>query len=346
MPRTRIAIAGLGAATRTIHLPALAKLDDVEVVGGYDPANAISGVRSFDSLEQMLAVGKPEVVTVATPPASHVSISVAALEAGAHVFCEKPLAATMAEAELLKGVANRCDRFVAINSEFPYMPVHAAARDEIGSERFGRLLFVDIRQSFVVTAETETGWRGDDPQRSFKEFGTHVIDLCKFFFGERPIAMRSRMPRPFRDGRGPDYLDLVQLDFSGDRVAQITLDRLTRARHSYLDIRLIGENGTIETSIGGRAQMTLGLRPQGRRPFADVDFALGGRARLYQGERHVTLAKSPIDLFPDATAKLYRMFLHAIRDGREPPNGLDESRHTLQLVYDCYTRAGQTRVDA
>ena len=338
MTRTRIALAGLGAAARAIHLPALAKLKDVEVVGGYDPAGQAPGVRSFASLDEMLAVGKPDVVTIATPPASHLAIATAALEAGAHVFCEKPLAATVAEADALGEVARRCGRRVAVNSEFPYMPIHAAARDEIGSDRFGRLLFVDIRQSFVVTADTEAGWRGNDPQRSFKEFGTHVLDLCKSFFGERPSAMRSRMPRPFAGG-GPDYLDLIQLDFSGDRVAQITLDRLTRGRHSYLDIRLVGEQGTIETSIGGRAELTLGVRPQGRKPFGDLDFALGGRARLYHGNRHVTLAKSPLDLFPDATARLYRAFLDAIRDDREPPNGLDESRHTLQLLYDCYAGA-------
>jgi predicted dehydrogenase len=338
MTRTRVALAGLGSAARTIHLPALAKLEDVEVVGGFDPANKAPGVKLFASLEEMLTVGKPDIVAIATPPASHLAIATAALEAGCHVFCEKPLAATIAEANALAEIANRCGQLVAVNSEFPYMAIHSAARDEIGSDRFGRLLFADIRQSFVVTPDTEAGWRGDDQQRSFKEFGTHVLDLCKFFFGERPTAIRSRMPRPFSSG-GPDYLDLVLLEFSGDRVAQITLDRLTRGRHSYLDIRLVGEKGTIETSIGGRAELTLGLRPKKRKLFGDLDFALGGRARLYHGDHHFTLAKSPLDLFPDATAKLYRAFIDAIREGRQPPNGLDESRHTLELLYDCYAKA-------
>lgn len=343
MSQVRVALVGLGAAARAIHLPALAKLDDVAVVGGFDPAGGLPGVRPFASLEEMLGVAKPDVVTIATPPSSHSAIALAALEAGAHVFCEKPLAASIEEADALIAASRRWNRRVATNSEFPYMPIHSAARDEIGSERFGRLLFVDIHQSFVVTADTESGWRGRDQQRSFKEFGTHVIDLCKSFFGERPSAMRSRMPRPFAVG-GPDYLDLVQLEFSGDRVAQITLDRLTRGRHAYLNVRLVGENGTIETSIGGRAELTFGLRPKGRKPFTDLDFALGGRARLYQGDRHITLAKSPLDLFPDATARLYRLFLDAIRYDRDTPNGLDESRHTLQLLYDCYAKAGASDI--
>ena len=107
--------------------------------------------------------------------------------------------------------------------------------------------------------------------------------------------MSARMPRPFASG-GPDYLNLVQLEFSGDRVAQITLDRLTKGRHRYLDLRLVGEKGTIETSLGGSAEVSVGLRPQGRMPFAEWNIYLGGVARLYQGERFTTLAKAPLDL--------------------------------------------------
>lgn len=345
MPRTRIALVGLGSAARNIHLPALAKLDDVDVIGGFDAAGPISELRGFASLQELLSVGRPDIVTVATPPSSHLAIATAALEAGAHVFCEKPLASSVAEANELAEVARRCGRHVSVNSEFPYMAIHAAARHEIGGERFGRLLFVDVRQTFVVTPDTEAGWRGDDLQRSFKEFGTHAIDLCKAFYGERPSAMSSRMPRPFTN-EGPDYLALVQLEFSGDRVAQITLDRLTRGPHSYLEIRLVGEKATIETSVGGRAQLTLGLRPAGRKPFGDLDFALGGRARMYRGDQYTTLAKSPLDLFPDATARLYRAFIDAIVQNREPPNGIDESRHTLGLLYEFYSNANMPPLSA
>lgn len=53
------------------------------------------------------------------------------------------------------------------------------------------------------------------------------------------------MPRG-KQPNGPDYLNLIELEFSGDRVAHITLDRLSRGRRRYLDIRLDGEAGSIE----------------------------------------------------------------------------------------------------
>ena len=341
MPKTRVAIAGLGRAAKAIHIPALRKLPDVSVIGGYDPVPQKMDFPVFASLDELLAL-KPEIVVIATPPAAHLAVAVAALQAGAHVFCEKPLANSVEEADEIAAAAKAAERFVCVNSEFPFMPTHLAAAKEIGSDRFGRLLFVEVRQTFVVTDETEAGWRGEDLQRTFKEFGTHVIDLCKAFFGEQPKAMQVRMPRPFAAG-GPDYLNLVQLEFSGDRVAQITLDRLTKGRHNYLDLRLVGEKGTIETSIGGSAEVTLGLRPQGRKPFVDLGVHMGGVARLYHGDRYTTLAKAPLDLFADATARLFRDFLDAIGEGREPPNGIAEARNTLDLVYRSYAEAEARR---
>lgn len=337
MKQFRVAMAGLGGAAKAIHIPALAKLPAVEIVGVYDPRQQPSGLRSFTTLNDLLAT-RPDLVVIATPPDSHLPIALAALAAGAHVFCEKPLANSVEEADVIAAAAKAAGRQVCVNSEFPFMPMHLAAAREIGSERFGRLLFVEAHQTFVVTPETEAGWRGADPQRTFKEFGTHVIDLCKAFFGERPIRMSTRMPRPFADG-GPDYLNLVRLEFSGDRVAQITLDRLTKGKHRYLDLRLVGEKGTIETSLGGSAEVRLGLRPKGRMPFAEWSMHLGGVARLYHGERFTTLARAPLDLYPDATARLYRALFEAIANGSEPPNSIAEARDTLGLIYRAYAEA-------
>ena len=338
MQKFRVAIAGVGRAAKVIHIPALRKLSNVEVVGVYDALQKPSEFPSFATFDQLLET-RPDVVVIATPPDSHLPITVAALQAGAHVFCEKPLANSVDEADAIAAAAKASARQVCVNSEFPFMPMHLAAAREIGSERFGRLLFVEAHQTFVVTDETEDGWRGHDPQRTFKEFGTHVIDLCKGFFGERPIGMSARMPRPFANG-GPDYLNLVQLEFSGDRVAQITLDRLTKGKHRYLDLRLVGEKGTIETSLGGSAEVRLGLRPKGRIPFAEWNTHLGGVARLYHGERFTTLARAPLDLYPDATARLYHAFFDAIAEGREPPNSIAEARDTLDLIYRAYAEAG------
>ncbi|CAN5186222.1 hypothetical protein BH09PSE3_BH09PSE3_00210 [soil metagenome] len=337
MKFTKVGIIGIGAATANIHLPALRKLRDVQLVGGYDRASSANhrGIATYSSIDELLSTGQPDILLIATPPSSHAELVKHGLRAGCHIFCEKPLANNLEEADDIIATARSVNRHVVVNSEFPSMTVHAEAKKGMTHGGFGKLLFVEMRQSFVVTDATEHGWRGLDQQRTFKEFGTHVIDLAKFFFGEQPTYIRARMPKPDASD-GPDYLNIIELGFSGDRVAHIILNRLARGQHRYLDITLNGEHSTIETSIGGRLQFTSGLRTSTRRPFVELDVAMGGRSRRYDGDRFVTLGKSPLDLFAQGTAQVFREFIDAINRGTHPPQSIEDARNTLELLYSAY----------
>ncbi|MFZ5610048.1 MAG: Gfo/Idh/MocA family protein [Pseudomonadota bacterium] len=333
--RRKIAIAGLGAAARAIHLPAYKKLAGLEVVGGFDPVarQADFSFPLFASVSEMLEKTTPHILAVVTPTPTHFDLAKAGLLAGCHVFCEKPFMTSLAEADEIISLSQRVKRWVAVNNEFRFMNAHAAAKRMIGGPDFGELLFIAMHQTFYVTEETEAGWRGADMQRTCKDFGPHVFDLCRYFFGEEPRAITARMPKG-RHPQGPDYLNLIQLEFSGDRVAHIVLDRLSRGRHRYLDIRLDGSLGTIETSLGGRIALSAGL--SGRRPFAHADISLGGRARLYQGEKFRKIAADPLDLFPHATARLLQAFLNALDEDRPPPCHGADNRKTLALMLAAY----------
>ena len=333
----RIAIAGLGASAREIHLPAYKSLPGLQVVGGCDPVARAEDFSFpiFRSVPEMLEKTQPDILAVVTPPASHFCITSQGLQAGCHIFCEKPFMTSLDEADAVIALARQAGREVVVNNQYRFMRMHRAAKEKIGSRDFGDLLFVSMQQTFFVTPETEAGWRGQDPQRTAKEFGTHALDLCRYFFDENPISISARMPRAGR-GDGPDYLDLIQLEFSRDRVAHVTLDRLSRGRHRYLDIRLDGETGAIETSLGGRLEGRAGFRPAIRRPFLDLDFAMGGRARLFHGERFAVLAREPPNVFAAATRELVRAFLAALARDETPPCSAADNRCTLALMLAAY----------
>lgn len=336
----RVGIVGLGAAASHIHIPAVRILKELEIVGGCDPVARPQGIGFplYSSVEDLIAGAKPDLLVVATPPASHYAVARTGLAAGCHIFCEKPLTETLEHAHQLSTMAREVGKYVFVNSEFPWMPIHSAAKQAMADASFGRLQFVSMHQTFVVTEETEQGWRGEDLQRTFKEFGTHVLDLACFFFAELPRSVRARMPKPAGPD-SPDLLNIIELEFSGDRCALIVLDRLSKGRHRYLDIRLDGEEATIETSIGGRVSASAGINAKSRRPFLHLDLALGGRARLYRGEGFRTLATAPLNLFADATARLLRDALSAIAAGNPPPNALPGAARILELVLACYDSA-------
>ena len=338
MSAKRLGIVGLGKAAGTIHLPAYRKIRSLEVVGGVDPAvaGADFAFPLFGSVAELLAETRPDVLAVVTPPRTHFDLIRQGLEAGCHVFCEKPFVSTMEEARTIIELSRESERWVVINNQWRFMEIHARAKDLIGSREFGSLLFVTAQQTFHMTADTEAGWRGElGNRRTCIEFGTHVLDLCRFFFDEDPSTITARMPRG-ADSNGPDLLNLLQLEFSGDRVAHITLDRLSRGPHRYLQFRLDGSEGCIETSLGGGIEIKTGVHGGTRRPFMEWDVSMGGRARLYHGEKFRKFASDPIDVFATATSRLMKAFLESLDAGTEPPCHADDNRKTLALMLAAY----------
>jgi len=335
--KLKIAICGLGHATRDIHIPAYQKLADVEVVGGFDP-HVKSGNYSFplfNSVEEMIETTKPDMIAIVTPTNTHFELAKIGLESGCHVFVEKPFMSDLKEAQEIIDLAEKVDKQVIVNNQYRFMNIHEAAKEQIGVSGFGDLLFMSVNQTFIVSDDTEDGWRGSDPQRTCKEFGIHTLDLARYYFGEDPVSISARMPKG-KNPNGPDYLNLLQLEFSGDRVAHIMLDRLSKGPHRYLDIRLDGSDGMIETSLGGKIEFHAGVKGGTRKPYVEMDLSMGGRARLYHGDGYKKLASDPLDLFAHATYKLISAFMKAMEAGTTPPCSGADNISTLALVYAAY----------
>ena len=336
MKRT-IAISGLGVAARTIHLPAYSRMRNVGVVGGFDPAARASDFPFplFPSLQAMLERVRPEILAVVSPPELHFEQAKQGLLTACHEFCEKPFTTTLEEADELVKLSRNAGRWLVVNQEFRFMETNRAVKQRIGRADFGDLLFLSAHQTFPMNAGSEAGWRGQGTQRTCKEFGIHVLDLCRFFFDEEPSRIHARMPRG-RNADGPDYLDLIELSFSGDRSAHIILDRLAHGRHRYLDMRIDGSVGTIETSLGGRLALHTGIHGATKRAFLNLDISRGGRARLYHGERCKTIASEPSAIFAHATGGLLRAFIDALDNNVVPPCHAEDARRSLALVIAAY----------
>ena len=102
----RVGIVGCGKIAQTRHIPEYAANEQATIVGYYDHVGARAeemskhyGGRAFASLEELLASDEIDAVSVCSSNATHASITVAALRAGKHVLCEKPMATPPAECE-------------------------------------------------------------------------------------------------------------------------------------------------------------------------------------------------------------------------------------------------------
>ena len=263
----------------------------------------------------------------------------------AHVFCEKPLAASVAEADALLAAADAADRTLAVNHEFPQMPIFKALAEAIGTSDFGDLLFLQAWQHLDESHESQQGWRAQG--RTLHEFGTHVIDLIVRFYGAFPARVFCAMPRA--GAQAPlqsDWIDILVLEFADGRAASLVLDRVCRGEHRYLEMRLDGERASLRASIGGRAGLSLRLAPRSRRPAARLDWAAGGQAWLERADERRVLARNPGEIFARATARQLAETLAAVARGEAPPCSGRFARGIALVVEAAYASAetGQ-RVD-
>jgi D-galactose 1-dehydrogenase len=106
MAPIKLAIVGVGKIVRDQHLPAVAKNADYQLIAAASRNGVVDGIDNYKSIEEMLA-GKPEIeaVSLCMPPQFRYEAALRALEAGKHVFLEKPPGATISEVEDLKRIA-------------------------------------------------------------------------------------------------------------------------------------------------------------------------------------------------------------------------------------------------
>ncbi|HEY8724507.1 MAG TPA: Gfo/Idh/MocA family oxidoreductase [Gaiellaceae bacterium] len=183
----RYGVIGAGVVA-PLHLAAIAALDDVELVGisalDLELATALAqaaGVAVFVDHRELLAL-EPDVVVICTPHPSHPALTIDALEAGAHVLVEKPLAVEAREADEMIDAADRAGRLLGVCFQQRFRPVIVAARELIASGRLGELVRASIvdplyrPNSYYATASWRGTWEGEGGGVLMNQ-APHTLDL-------------------------------------------------------------------------------------------------------------------------------------------------------------------------
>ncbi|GGT46419.1 Gfo/Idh/MocA family protein [Streptomyces althioticus] len=214
-----------------------------------------------------------DLVDICTPGDSHAEIALAALAAGKHVLCEKPLANTVAEAEAMARAAQEArDRGQAAMVGFNYrrVPATALARRMVEEGRIGTLRHVRVvyLQDWLVDPQFPLTWRLRREQAgsgSLGDLGAHIVDLAQYLAGERlagvsaltetfvrerplPTAPSSGLAAVSAAGTGPVTVDDAALftgRFASGALASFEATRYATGRKNALRIELNGERGSL-----------------------------------------------------------------------------------------------------
>jgi predicted dehydrogenase len=217
-----------------------------------------------------------DLVDVCTPGSSHAEISIAALEAGRHVLCEKPLANTVEEARAMAAAAERAATGgvrAMVGFNFRRVPAVALARELVAAGRLGAIRHVRAAYlaSHALDPELPLAWRHQASEAgsgALGDLGAHAVDLAQHLAGDRIAGVSAltetfvrERPLPGGGGaRGPVTVDDAALfiaRFAGGALGSFEATRLATGHTEGLRVELNGELGSVVWELGSLNELRL-----------------------------------------------------------------------------------------
>lgn len=256
---------GWRSAPRFFDLPAEPRMQVVVGRGGAGAAEAAQRwgwAESSNDWRATIARDDIDIIDIVTPGDSHAELAIAALEAGKHVLCEKPLANTVAEAEAMAAAAERAAErgvFAMLGHTYRRVPAVAFARDLIAAGRIGTITQVRAvyLQDWLADPKSPYTWRMDKSlagSGALGDIGAHIIDMTQFVTGLTIESVSGTLrtivdERPRPDGTAGrvtvDDSALFTARFAGGVLGQYEASRFATGRKNALRFEISGTAGAI-----------------------------------------------------------------------------------------------------
>lgn len=263
----------------------------------------------YGSYEALFADPSIEVIYNPLPNHLHVPMTLAAAQAGKHVLCEKPMAMTAAELEVLRPFASR----VHIREAFMvrHHPQWIAARDEVRRGAIGELRFMQVPFSYRNLDPNNIRNRADIGGGALYDIGCYAVVAGRWFFEAEPERVVASVSRDLNFGTDTTTSGL--LDFGQGRQLAFTVS--TQAAR-YQRIQLVGTQGRIEIEVPFNAPQDTGCRY-----WVDDASALDG-----SGCRTVELPVA------DQYQLQAEAFSRAVREEAPTTAGLDDATMNMRII--------------
>jgi predicted dehydrogenase len=226
--------------------------------------------RAFESAEELVRDPDVDVVHICTPNHLHLPLAEAALAAGKHVICEKPLALDAGGAQRLVDAAADSGLQAGVPFVYRYYPTVREARERVGSGQAGalRLLHGTYLQDWLLRPDDDN-WRVDErlggASRAFADIGSHWCDLAEFVSGHRITRLSARMltavperigatgRKAFSPDRGEGEAHpvttedavVVQFETDAGAIGAVVISQISAGRKNRLWIELDGTEETL-----------------------------------------------------------------------------------------------------
>ena len=318
----KTAVIGVGSMGRN-HARVYSELAEAELVAVSD-ANAKQaesvaekiGVRAYTDYREMLAKEQPEAVSIAVPTVMHEEVGIVALEAGAHVLMEKPIAATVEEGQRLIEKAKSVGRQLMVGHIVRFNPAIQALKQKLAAGELGRIFQVFCRRA------------GPFPSRILDvgvvvDLAPHDVDLMRFLTGADPVRVYAETEQRLHT----NHEDLLWgvLRFADGITGSLEINWLTPTK--VRETLVLGERGMFRVD-----DLMQDLYFFENAQAKDVQWTT---LQTLKGVTEGSMTRFAIPRFEPLKAEL-QAFLKAIQDGNPVPvsgeDGLAALKISLALV--------------
>lgn len=338
----RGAVIGSGGIARLRHIPSFevaSRLGLAELIVVCDAVreSALDAQRQFGVPEscfdyrEVIARDDIDLVTVATPNAYHEAISIAALDAGKHVMCEKPLAMSYAGALRMGEVARRSGKKTSVNFRYRWVPSARYLHEMVEAGELGDIyqIFLNFFNASVQDPDRPMRWRQNKAESGSGELGdlgSHMIDFAHWLVGPtRRVSARLTTftrERPLEGGgRAAVEVDdaaTCLVDYASGATGVINASGVALGRGNHQRVEIYGTKGSAIYEIerwdrGGDHLLVC---------FGDAQSRHAQFARANVPPAHAQ--SNPLDPFID--------FYRAIHDDRDAPVTFEDAIRAQEVI--------------
>ena len=274
--RLRAGFVGAGFMAEVHSRAARAAGAEIAGIASSSPASAARakdrfGVeQAYASAQDLVEDDMIDVIHVCTPNVTHLALAEAALKAGKHVVCEKPLATNVQDAAHLVELAASAGTVATVPFVYRFHPMVREARERIASGQTGRISTIQgsYLQDWLLSRDDDN-WRVDaglgGASRAFADIGSHLCDLIEFVTNDR-IIRTGAISRTLFSGRANhkdvQTEDLVAAVFTTEAgtVGNLLVSQVAPGRKNRLMIEISGTENTMQFDQEAPETLWLGKR--------------------------------------------------------------------------------------
>ena len=270
-------------------------------IGGGDNSKPVNleGIKTYSDALDLITDPEVEMVDICVPTYLHEKYVLAALEAGKHVLCEKPVGRTFKEAKRITEAAEKSSSFFSTGLCVRYWPEYRHAYELYRSGKLGKMISATFKRvSPSIDGNAWENWfmKSELSGGALLDLHLHDTDLVRYFFG-RPEAVTSFGMKGFRSDNGIDHV-FTRYDFGDDSLVvaeggwesakttpfemsfQIVCEKGT-VRLSESGYKIMWEDGLIEEPKPGSGQLPTGWH-------VEIDYFLSSILEGKKPDRYLT----------------------------------------------------------